>query len=756
MRPCLFLLVLAVLVVLPAQAAPIVADGRSEYTIVVSPDAIAPERTAAKELQTFLKQSTGVKLPIASPAAAGNGPRLVVGACEAFGAACPDVDLAALKHDGIVLRTIGRDVYFAGGRPRGTLYAVYTFLEDTVGVRWWSSTETFVPHRRTLDLPRLNVVYVPKLQCREAFYRDAFDGVYAARSKCNGHFERVSAEYGGHYTLLGWCHTFYQLLPPDKYFAQHPDWYSLINGKRQTDGAQLCLTNREMRAELVRRALEWIKRDPQAGMISIAQNDCGGPCQCRDCQAIVDREGSQSGPIIQFVNQVAEAIEKQYPDFFVETLAYSYTRKPPASVRPRRNVVVRLCSIECSYSQPLATGPQNASFRADIDRWSAVTPQLYIWDYVTNFANYIIPHPNLRVLGPNIRLFVNKGAIGLFEQGDAGCSCSDFPELRAWLISHLMWDPSRNDQALIAEFMRGYYGAAAPALLEYIGLIHNSVEKTDAYLRCYTDDTASYLRLPELTRAWKLFADAARAVQDDPVLSGRVRRARMPLDHEWIKRYTGLKRAAALKGVAFTGPADRAALVADFLKSAAEFNAGQLSEGRPFGPYAEGLKSLVAHTAATRPPKECERLPTDDWMDIQDHEFTFHNPGAWVASVEDAKASDGHAARMPGSHTQWATQYLVPGDLGGLGRWHCYASLRCETVARTGAACQVGLYNEPGKKGETTITVQIPDVANGEYHTIDLGVHELKPGLYFWIAPMGKKSEVTAVYTDRIFLAKER
>jgi hypothetical protein len=753
MHPCLLILVIAGL---PAQPATIVADGRSEYTIVVAPDAIATERTAAKELQSFLKQSTGAELPIASAAAGSKGPRLIVGPCEAFRGACPDVDLAALKHDGILLRTVGRDLYLAGGRPRGTLYAVYSFLEDTLGVRWWSSTETFVPKRPTLQLPDLNVIYVPKLQCREAFYRDAFDGVYAARSKCNGNADRVPPEYGGHYTLLGWCHTFYQLMPPEKYFARHPNWYSLINGKRQTDGAQLCLSNPEMRAELVKRALEWIKKEPQAGMISIAQNDCGGACQCPKCQAIVDREGSQSGPIIHFVNQVAEEIEKQYPDFLVETLAYNHTRKPPAFVRPRRNVVVRLCSIECSFCQPLATGPQNASFKADIDRWAAVAPQLYIWDYVTDFENYIIPHPNLRVLGPNIRLFVDKGAIGLFEQGDAGCSCSDFPELRAWLIAHLMWDPSRDEKALIAEFMRGYYGAAAPALLEYIALIHDSAEKAGVYLNCSMGDASSYLRLSELTRAWQLFAQAARAVQDDPVLSRRVRRARMPLDHEWIKRYAGLKRGATLKGIAFAGPEDPAALVADFLKSASEFDAGRLSEGQLFAPYAESLKNRLTRTAAARPPKECQGLAAGEWMDIQDGEFSLSNPGTWVTLVEDAKASDRRAARMPANHNQWATQYPMPDDVGSLGKWHCYVSLRCETVAHVGTACAVGLYNGPEKKGETTIAVQIPDVADGEYHTIDLGVHELKPGMYFWIAPTGKPDEVTAVYTDRIVLVKNK
>ena len=143
-------------------------------------------------------------------------------------------------------------------------------------------------------------------------------------------------------------------------------------------------------------------------------------------------------------------------------------------------------------------------------------------------------------------------------------------------------------------------------------------------------------------------------------------------------------------------------------------------------------------------------------MIVNDGEFALSNPGTWVTLVEDAKASDRRAARMPANHNQWATQYPVPDDVGSLGKWHCYASLRCETAAHVGTACAVGLYNGPEKKGETTIGVQIPDVADGEYHTIDLGVHELKPGMYFWIAPTGKPNDVTAVYTDRIFLIKKK
>lgn len=741
---CLALLVLAV----QAGAFTLVADGRSDYVILVPPEADAAVQTAARELQEHLEAATGAQLPVVAEADAPEGaPRIILGAC-------PDVDLEALKHDGIALRTVGTDLHLAGGRPRGTLYAVYTFLEDVVGVRWWSSTETFIPDVPTLEVPPLDIVYVPQLQYREAFYRDALEGVFAARSKCNGHFARIPPEYGGHYRLLGWCHTFYGLIPPDRYFADHPEWFSELNGERTADRAQLCLTNEDMRRELTKNALEWIRREPEAGMISISQNDWHGACRCEECQDVVEREGSEAGLLIEFLNAVAEEIEAEYPDFLIETLAYQYTRKPPLTVRPRDNVVVRLCSIECSFSQPLATGPQNEAFANDIRGWSAIAPQLYIWDYVTNFRNYILPHPNLRVLAPNIRFFVEHGTIGLFEQGDTGSSCSDFPEMRAWVLAKLMWDPSRDENALFSEFLAGYYGAAAPHLQAYIDLIHDAVEQAGTYLRCYMGDTSGYLGLDELNRATELFDAAAQAVADDETLTRRVRRARMPLDHEWLQRYHGLKRLADAEGRPFTGPQDPVAFVEDFIQTAHAFNVGNYREGRPFREYEPALRARFREPGP--PPPQVEGLAAEDWIDIQDNEFLLHNVGTWVTIADDPQASDGKAARMPGGHTQWATQYPIPGDLARLGEWRCFVVARCEAKAETGAAFQVGLYDANERRGVAMTTVQIEDVADGEYHEHDLGVHALRPGMYFWVAPMGNADEVEAVYADRIFLVRER
>jgi hypothetical protein len=740
-----------------ALALTLATNGKSDYVIVVAADAIAPEATAAKELQAHLQMVTGTTLPIRAeadvPAAAH---QIVVGPNARFKAAFPKVDLMALKHDGIVMETAGDTLYLAGGRPRGTLYAVYTFLEDVVGCRWWGSRpdETFTPDKPTLTITALDKSYLPQLQYREAFYRAAFDGVYAARSKCNGNFEKPTADYGGHYTILGWCHTFYQLMPPEKYFAQHPEWYSQIGGKRTSDGAQLCLTNEEMRKEFVHNALEWLRKDPNAGMISIAQNDCGGACQCPDCQKIAQDEGSESGPLLHFVNAVAADIEKEFPDTIVETLAYTYTRTPPKIVKPRHNVVVRLCTIECSYAQPLATGPQNAKFKSDIDGWAAVAPQLYIWDYVTDFACYLTVHPNFRVLASNIRFFVDHKTIGLFEQGDASSSCSDFPELRAWLLAHLMWNPSLDDKALIAEFMKGYYGAAADPLLKYIDLMADAVERKQTYLSCFMGDTSAWMTYDDMEKGFALFKDAAAKVSDNSLLSARVRRARMPLDHALLQRYYVLKHSAKAMGKPFFGPADPVVFCDDFIKAAHDFDIGNYSEGSSFASYEPALRSRFRPAGSITVPDLCKGLPEDAWVDIQDNEFTLANPGTWASLVDDPKASDGRASRMPANHNQWATQWPVPGDFAG--RWHMYVVVKCEATAKDGDAFQLGVYDGVKAVNLSGQTVRLEQCQGGHYETYDLGVLDLKPGMYFWAAPMNNPDKVTAISVDRVFLVQEK
>ena len=517
-------------------------NGAAKAVIVVAQDAGEPEQHAAAELADFLQEITNAKFEIVAPPAGGRS-RLLVGP-KAAKLAAPDFSTDGLGSDGMVIRTVGKDLILAGGYPRGTLYAVYTFLEDHVGCRWWSSKVSTIPKKPTLEVSKLDVRYVPLLEFREPFWFDAFDGDWAVRNKCNGHTQRLDAKRGGKHIYQGFVHTFYSLIPPAKYFKDHPEWFSEINGKRSYKRAQLCLTNEEMRKELVKNLKTRLRDNPAATIASVSQNDWRGNCQCSRCAAVEKEEDSPAGLVLRFVNAVAAEIEEEFPNVAISTLAYQYTRKPPKLVKPRHNVIVRLCSIECSFSKPLAD-ERNKKFQDDIVGWSKVCNRLYIWDYTTNFRHHIMPHPNLRVLGPNVKFFVDHNVKGIFEQGAYTTNGAEMAELRAWVLAKLLWDPTRDGQKLIDEFIEGYYGPAGPHIKAYLELTHDAVEASGDWLGCFSEHTAKFLSFETLSKGWAELKAAEAAVKDDPNLRFRVQVAQLPVMYTFIMRWDEMCEEAA-------------------------------------------------------------------------------------------------------------------------------------------------------------------------------------------------------------------
>jgi hypothetical protein len=517
----------------PAAASELVlsSGGKTQASIVVSPDATLSEQTAAKELADNLKQITGADFQVVDSASdSPTSKHIYIGQTMLVKEMLPDVDFSRLKRDTIIIRRVGDDLVLSGDRPRGSLYAVYTFLENAVGCRWWTPSASHIPRKSTLRVNIKDQIYAPPFIYREAFYNQVINRnpEFSAKLKLDGHFQPIKPDYGGHYSIIGWCHTYYKLIPPSKYFIDHPEWFSEIDGKRVSKGAQLCLSNQELQKEVARNAIERIRKNPAAGMISISQNDTNGPCQCANCRAIVQQEGAESGPVIMFANAVAEEIEKQYPNFLVETLAYRYTLRAPAHIRPRRNVIVRLCTMGANFAKPL-DDPANAAFCGILKDWQAIAPQLYVWDYTAGFANFMLPHPNFRSLAPNIRLFARSNVIGLFEQGDGFNPDADFAALKTWYMAHLMWNPKQDESKLMDQFLDGYYGAAGQYLRQYIDLICDSVAAKRQRLPWDNDDYG-FLSPEVLSQAVALFDAAEKAVGNDQELLRRVRLQRSAVD----------------------------------------------------------------------------------------------------------------------------------------------------------------------------------------------------------------------------------
>ena len=563
-------------------------NGLAQAVIVIAADAAEPEQHAAVELANFLQQITGANFEIVRPPAGGKS-RLLIGP-KAAKLAAADFSTDGLGADGVVIRTVGNDLILAGGHPRGTLYAVYTFLEDYVGCRWWSSKVSSIPKKPTLKVGKLDVRYVPALEYRESYWFDAFDGDWAVRNRCNGHAARLDAKRGGKHTYQGFVHTFFPLIPPQTYFKDHPEWFSEINGKRKYERAQLCLTNEEMRKELVKNLKARLRSNPAATIASVSQNDWHGYCQCSKCAAIDKREGSPSGLMLRFVNAVAADIEEEFPHVAISTLAYQYTRKPPKYVKPWHNVIVRLCSIECSFSKPLAD-ERNKKFRDDIVGWSKVCNRLYIWDYTTDFKHYVMPHPNLRVLGPNVKFFVDHNVKGIFEQGSYNTYGAEMAELRAWVLAKLLWEPTRDGQELIDEFIDGYYGAAGPHIKAYLKVTHDAVEVSGDWLRCFSQHTAKFLSFETLNKGWGHLKAAEAAVKDKPDLRFRVQVAQLPVMYVFMMRWDEMREKARAAGADWPMPDSIKDAFDHFMKVAKKKNITRLNEWNVgYGALEDALK----------------------------------------------------------------------------------------------------------------------------------------------------------------------
>jgi hypothetical protein len=539
-------------------------DGRAQCVILEQAGATEPERNAAKELAETLRQISGAEFAVETVVDAIAPRAIVVGPGPAAREVFPEVPFDQLGPEEIVIKTKGERLLLAGGRPRGTLYAVSQFLQEQCGVRWWTPWASQVPKRGVVSVEALDVRYQPPFETRDPFWYPAFDARWAVRNFSNSQSANIPAERGEAIRYKGFVHTFYPLVPPEQHFAAHPEWYSLIKGKRTHDHAQLCLTNPDLRKFVVERVKQWLKESPEARILSVSQNDWHGACECERCKALDEAEGSHAGTLLEFVNHVAEQIEPDFPQVAIDTLAYQYTRKPPKSIRPRPNVIVRLCSIECNFRDPLEH-VSNAAFADDIRGWAQICKRLYIWDYTTDFAHYVQPHPNWFVLGPNVRFFAAHNVRGLFEQGAYQAYGSEMGELRAWVLAQLLWNPARNDIELIDTFLKGYYGKdAAPYIRSYLDLMQ---EASKGYnLTCFSKTDTPFHSFATLARAEQLWQQAEQVAANQAEYLPRIRMGRLPLRYAWLVLWEKLRKECADTAGHWPLPLSRKAVADEWLK----------------------------------------------------------------------------------------------------------------------------------------------------------------------------------------------
>lgn len=519
MRPILKLTlsILGLLIGLTGCAYFLPKKDESNYRIIITNPTDHIQQKAAAELQKYLFQMSGKTLPVSTTKSKKN---IYLGKPENALTEIESVDLTAFESDGFYLKTLNDDLYIIGGNEKGVLYGVYELLEK-MGCRQYSAEVQIIPEIAELKFPVLDEIQVPKIQYRDVLYHNAKFENYANWHKLDVPLQGESRKDWGY-----WCHSSFQLVDPMIYFTPHPEYFAEVNGKR-IPSTQLCTTNQEVIKIVIERLGEEMAKKPEAQYWSVSQEDNYGYCTCEKCQAINDREGSPMGAILHMVNQVAEA----FPDKIISTLAYEYSRRPPLHMKPRKNVNIMLCSIECNRSKPIAEDPSSAKFMKDVLAWDEISDNILVWDYVVQFKNLLSPFPNFHILQPNLRFFADHGGLAEFQQGNREIG-GEFAELRAYLIAKLLWNPEANVKAIMTDFLMGYYGQGGKYIQEYIDLMTEALIASDTRLDIFGNPITAkntYLA-PELMQKYEaLFDQAETAVAGNRAVLERVRICRLPL-----------------------------------------------------------------------------------------------------------------------------------------------------------------------------------------------------------------------------------
>ena len=508
-------------------------NGYSHYKIILPAHATAYEQKAAVVLQDYLLQISGTALPVISAARHRSPYEIILGQNERLDELSHRVDYKSLKEDGFLIKTDSSRLIITGGSDKGTLYGVYSFLEKYLQCRMYSPKVKIIPQQKLVTIDKIDDLQVPKIGFRDTHYRSTWDEEYAD-------WHKLDHDPSGERTDWGmWVHTFNELVPPKMYYQPHPEYFSMVKGKRLP--TQLCLSNPAVLEITVQNLRKEIARNPAAKYWSVSQNDNRDYCTCDNCKALDEREGSPSGSIINFVNQVAD----QFPDKVISTLAYEYGRHAPKTLKPRDNVNIMLCSIEAYRHKAIKEDTASAEFVKDVQDWGKIAKDIIVWDYVIQFNHLISPFPNLHVLQPNIQFFAENGVNAMFEQGNREVG-GEFAALRSYLISKLLWDPYLRVDSVMNDFLSGYYGAAGKTIRQYIDVLREELIKGGKPLRIFgspNEAATTYLTAALLSKYNQLFDEAEKLVSDSAELLERVRVARLPLMYATMeqakKNFTG-------------------------------------------------------------------------------------------------------------------------------------------------------------------------------------------------------------------------
>lgn len=522
----------------------IINNNHTIYHIVHSVNSTEAERYACMELQKYLYLSTNTLIPVFSDKCAKRSKEIIIGDARnnSF-----KTELIGKSSEAFLIKVVDENVYITGNSPRGILYGAYNFLEQFINFRCYTKD------CEKYDI--LNELLIEKdylfikdftFEYREVYFRDAFDGDFAAKNMLNSNLADLSTKHGNKVKWFNFHHSFSDLINPNDYFDTHPEYFSLIDGKRVKEHTELCLSNPDVFKLCLDKLRSWIINNPECDIFSVAQDEWMGhfikmACECENCKKIDEENNSQSGSIITFVNKLCNSLQEEFPNKLIHTFAYQYSRRTPTKVIPHKNVIVRLCNIECSWSKSIEESAtinpngRDGMFLNDLINWSKISNHLYIWDYAVNFRNYLLPFPNIRSMAKNINLYKKYNVKGVLMQGNFSYGGKGYlDELKSYVTARLLSDTNESLDYIIKDFCDNYYGInSSKYIVDYINMWEDEIYDKTLWLY---DDADSDLFTDELIEKGTKLLQLAYVNANNDIYKERIERLLLGMEYAYLVR----------------------------------------------------------------------------------------------------------------------------------------------------------------------------------------------------------------------------
>ena len=474
----------------------IVDDGVSDFVIVTAENPDATTKTAVNELQTYIKKISGAEIKAVTESEVTPEDSAIILGETSLEKGIVDINRSEIAQDGFMLHSDGKHLFIAGSDNRGTLYGVYTFLEEYLGVRWFTPELEVVPENKDIVIDsHINRIVEPSFSIRRNDSLGTNDA-HRARTKMNVSFWNEAKEYGGALTYVLWDVTLDKLVPDDL-ITEHPEYFATTaEGTKTRD--HVCLSNPDVLSVAVENARKAILAcETDAKYIHIGQKDNTNYCRCENCEALYEKYGSVSAPTILFTNAFADALDDEFPDFMFTFYAYNETDRPPTdtTLRCNDNVAPVLCGLhKACRSHPLTEcgaqdgnetfynlfGDNEPTISQDFANWVKIADTTYIYDYTINFINTAQFFSNFEYMQSTMKYMHDIGITGyIYNCGDTHTAA--FNELRNYLLCKLQWDVNCDVEYHMMDFMNAYYGEEAASYIKQIIDIQTAQTKVSAH-----------------------------------------------------------------------------------------------------------------------------------------------------------------------------------------------------------------------------------------------------------------------------------